>query len=81
MISAPKTTFKVKNLKILRTKVAKKFTNLPKKVGEFRPRYCTSQFIIVQSIEIKALQHKKPMKNRLFKEIPVKKPPSLVHPI
>ena len=38
MISASKTTFSLKNLKILRPKVTKNLTNLLKKFCEFPPR-------------------------------------------
>jgi len=38
MISASKSTLSLNNFKILRPKVTKHFTNLPKKFCEFRPR-------------------------------------------
>jgi len=38
MISAAKSTLSLKNIKILRPKVTKNLTNLPKRFCEFRPR-------------------------------------------
>jgi len=38
MISASKSTLSLKNLKILRPKVTKNLTNMPKKFCEFPPR-------------------------------------------
>ncbi len=44
MISISKSTLSLNNLKILRPKVTKKLTNLPKKFCEFLPR-CPSLYL------------------------------------